>query len=97
MDSVNRIFNLVNEAKKGKGKAMIPSHHEKKGGEKTPKGAENCYDHDHKPKSKKKVNASTEVVTILNLIKEAYQDELISEEAFLAIADPIMKSLTKSK
>jgi hypothetical protein len=42
---------------------------------------------------KKKVNASTEVANILNLIKEAYQDELISEEAFLAIADPIMRSL----
>lgn len=98
MDSLSRIFGLVNEAKKSKkGKACIPTHHEKKGGEETPKGAENCYDHDHKPKSKKKVNASTEVVTILNLIKEAYQDELISEEAFLAIADPIMRSLMEEE
>lgn len=36
---------------------------------------------------------SKEVITILNLLKEAYQDELISEEAFLAIADPILRSL----
>jgi hypothetical protein len=55
----------------------------------TPKGAANRYDHD----SFGKVNASTEIAHILNLIKEAYQDELISEEAFLAIADPILRSL----
>ena len=98
MDSLDRIFGFVNEAKKakakakGKGKAMIPTHKETPGGKKTPVGTANPYDHDHKPK-KGKVNASTEIATILNLIKEAYQDELISEEAFLAIADPIMRSL----
>jgi hypothetical protein len=132
MDSLNRIFASINEAKKakksGKGKAMIPSHHEKKGGEETPKGKKNPYDHDSfgmraesshlspkqkkiakvagdptkidaadlaalRARKKKKVNASTEIANILNLIKEAYQDELISEEAFLAIADPIVNSL----
>jgi len=105
MDSLNRIFASINEAKKaktakkksgkgkGKGKAMIPTHHEGKGGQKSPLGSANCYDHDHKPKAGKKVNASTEIANILNLIKEAYQDELISEEAFLAIADPILRSL----
>ena len=105
MDSLNRVFASINEAKKaktakkksgkgkGKGKAMIPTHHEGKGGQKSPLGSANCYDHDHKPKAGKKVNASTEIANILNLIKEAYQDELISEEAFLAIADPIMRSL----
>lgn len=129
MDSVNRIFNLVNEAKKGKGKAMIPTHHQKKGGKKNfGTGKKNPYDHDHvseakklskkqmkiagmagDPKKidsadlaalragKKKVNASTEIANILNLIKEAYQDELISEEAFLAIADPIMRSLMEEE
>jgi hypothetical protein len=100
MDSLNRIFASINEAKnakkksgKGKGKARIPSHHEKKGGQKSPLGSANPYDHDHKQKAGKKVNASTEIANILNLIKEAYQEELISEEAFLAIADPIMRSL----
>lgn len=128
MDSLNRIFTCINEAKKkhGKGKSMIPKHHEKKGGEKSPLGKANPYDHDHKmeeakklsPKQKKiagiagdpnaidaadlaalragkkkKVNASTEVVHILGIIKEAYEDELISEEAFLALADPIIRSL----
>ena len=34
-----------------------------------------------------------DVIQILGIIKEAYEDELISEEAFLAIADPIMRSL----
>lgn len=48
-------------------------------------------------RAKRKVNASTEIVNILNLIKEAYQDELISEEAFLAIADPIMRSLVEGR
>ena len=43
----------------------------------------------------KKVNASTEIVQVLGLLKEAYEDELISEEAFLAIADPIMRSLSE--
>ena len=59
----------------------------------TPKGAANRYDHD----SFGKVNASTEIAHILNLIKEAYQDELISEEAFLAIADPILRSLMEEE
>jgi hypothetical protein len=36
---------------------------------------------------------SSEIVTVLSILKEAYQDELISEEAFLAIADPILRSL----
>lgn len=48
-------------------------------------------------RAERKVNASTEIVNILNLIKEAYQDELISEEAFLAIADPIMRSLVEGR
>jgi len=43
----------------------------------------------------RKVNASTEIVQVLGLLKEAYEDELISEEAFLAIADPIMRSLSE--
>lgn len=129
MDSLSRIFGLVNEAKKSKkGKACIPTHHEKKGGEKVRTGKSNPYDHDHVSESKKlskkqkkiarmagdpnkidsadlaalraskkKVNASTEIMNILNLIKEAYQDELISEEAFLAIADPIMRSLMEEE
>lgn len=133
MDSLNRIFQCIHEAKKG-GKAMIPNHHEKAGGKKSPTGKENPYDHDScgmqaesddlspnqlwlaglagKPNKidakdlafvrkmgpknfprKKKVNASTEIIQVLDLLKEAYQDELISEEAFLAIADPIMRSL----
>lgn len=46
-------------------------------------------------RSKRKVNASTEIVQVLGLLKEAYEDELISEEAFLAIADPIMRSLSE--
>jgi hypothetical protein len=121
MDSLNRIFNSINEAKKAKAKS-------KKGmvGE-TPKGAANRYDHDsfgmkaessHMGKKKKKKlignqhkldqdkdgtltkkdfkmlrGESSEIVTVLSILKEAYQDELISEEAFLAIADPIMRSL----
>jgi hypothetical protein len=103
MDSLNRIFASINEAKKakkakkksgkGKGNPMIPTHKEKKGGQKSPLGSANPYDHNHKQKAGKKVNASTEIANILNLIKEAYQDELISEEAFLAIADPILRSL----
>jgi len=40
---------------------------------------------------------SKEIIDILDLIKEAYQEELISEEAFLAIADPIMRSLIEKK
>jgi hypothetical protein len=48
-------------------------------------------------KKGKRVNASTEIVGILSLLKEAYQDELISEEAFLAIADPIMRSLLEGR
>ena len=119
MDSLNRIFNSINEAKKAKAKS-------KKGmvGE-TPKGAANRYDHDsfgmkaessHMGKKKKLIGKqgrldrnkngrldaqdfkmlrgeSSEIVTVLSILKEAYQDELISEEAFLAIADPIMRSL----
>ena len=46
-------------------------------------------------KKGRKVNASTEIVQVLGLLKEAYEDELISEEAFLAIADPIMRSLSE--
>ena len=153
MDSIQRIFGLVNEAKK-KGKSCIPSHSEKKGGKRVRTGEDNPNDHDHKmsegkstqrlePQRLKRnqygkdiatkrlmttpsttlagmkdggaqlkaaatrsqiarargqakanpVNASTEIANILNLIKEAYQDELISEEAFLAIADPILRSL----
>ena len=38
-----------------------------------------------------------DVVQILGLLKEAYEDELISEEAFLAIADPIMRSLVEGR
>lgn len=116
MDSLNRIFNSINEAKKAKDKS-------KKGmvGE-TPKGAANRYDHDSfgmQAESKKAKGLignqhrldrnkngrldkkdfkmlrgeSSEIVTVLSILKEAYQDELISEEAFLAIADPIMRSL----
>jgi hypothetical protein len=121
MDSIQRIFNSINEAKKAKAKS-------KKGmvGE-TPKGAANRYDHDsfgmkaessHMGKKKKKKlignqhkldqdkdgtltkkdfkmlrGESFEIVTVLSILKEAYQDELISEEAFLAIADPILRSL----
>lgn len=48
-------------------------------------------------RAKRKVNASTEITNILNLIKEAYQDELISEEAFLAIANPILRSLKEGR
>jgi hypothetical protein len=40
---------------------------------------------------------SKEVIAILDLIKEAYQEELISEEAFLAIADPILRSLMEGR
>ena len=173
MNSLDRIFKSINEAKKAKGKAMIPSHAEKKGGEKSKLGKANPYDHDHKVdegsgkknkpkpkptaaeraalvakhgekvgnamatqrgvpkkgmqtesshvKKKKKLignqhkldmdkngkltakdfsmlrNESKEIIAILDLIKEAYQEELISEEAFLAIADPIMRSLIEKK
>jgi hypothetical protein len=125
MDSLNRIFNSINEAKKAKAKS-------KKGmvGE-TPKGAANRYDHDsfgmkaessHMGKKKKKKlignqhkldqdkdgilttrdfkmlrGESSEIVTVLSILKEAYQDDLISEEAFLAIADPIMRSLMEGR
>jgi hypothetical protein len=125
MDSLNRIFNSINEAKKAKAKS-------KKGmvGE-TPKGAANRYDHDsfgmkaessHMGKKKRKKlignqhkldqdkdgtltkkdfkmlrGESSEIVTVLSILKEAYQDELISEEAFLAIADPIMRSLMEGR
>jgi hypothetical protein len=173
MNSLDRIFNSINEARKAKGKAMIPSHAEKKGGEKSKLGKDNPYDHDHKVeegngkknkpkpkptaaerealvakhgekvgnamadqrglpkksmqtesshmKKKKKLigkqakldrnkngeldtedfrmlrGESKEIIAILDLIKEAYQEELISEEAFLAIADPIMRSLIEKK
>jgi len=40
---------------------------------------------------------SKEIIAILDLIKEAYQEELISEEAFLAIADPIIRSLIEGQ
>ena len=175
MNSINRIFGLVNEAKK-KSKSCIPSHREKKGGQTVRTGEDNPYDHDHKveegngkknkPKPKPKLTAaerealvakhgeqvgnamanqrglpksmqnesshmkkkkkkklignqtkldrnkngeldtedfrmlrgeSKEIIAILDLIKEAYQEELISEEAFLAIADPIMRSLIEKK
>jgi hypothetical protein len=123
MDSLNRIFNSINEAKKAKAKS-------KKGmvGE-TPKGAANRYDHDsfgmkaessHMGKKKKLIGnqgtldrnknrrldaqdfkmlrgESSEIVTVLSILKEAYQDDLISEEAFLAIADPIMRSLMEGR
>jgi hypothetical protein len=123
MDSLNRIFNSINEAKKAKAKS-------KKGmvGE-TPKGAANRYDHDsfgmkaessHMGKKKKLIGKqgkldrnkngrldaqdfkmirgeSSEIVTVLSILKEAYQDDLISEEAFLAIADPIMRSLMEGR
>ena len=127
MDSLDRIFGFINEAKKrGKAKAMIPTHHEKKGDKKNfGTGKKNRYDHDHdsfgmkseskipvqkpppkggkyKPKPppkdiwiKRKIKE--DVVQILGLLKEAYEDELISEEAFLAIADPIIKSLAEGK
>lgn len=100
MDSLDRIFNLINEAKKPKmkkGKACIPTSKKPPKGKPTPKGAANRYDSASFGKSGKKVNASTEIANILNLIKEAYQDELISEEAFLAIADPIMRSLMEEE
>jgi hypothetical protein len=123
MDSLNRIFNSINEAKKAKAKS-------KKGmvGE-TPKGAANRYDHDsfgmkaessHMGKKKKLIGKqgkldrnkngrldaqdfkmirgeSSEIVTVLSILKEAYQDDLISEEAFLAIADPILRSLMEGR
>jgi hypothetical protein len=123
MDSLNRIFNSINEAKKAKAKS-------KKGmvGE-TPKGAANRYDHDsfgmkaessHMGKKNKLIGKqgrldrnkngrldakdfkmlrgeSSEIVTVLSILKEAYQDDLISEEAFLAIADPIMRSLMEGR
>ena len=125
MDSLNRIFNSINEAKKvkNKKKGMVGP---------TPKGSANRYDSGSfgmkaesshlSPKQekiakvagdptkidaadlaalrsgkKKKVNASTEIIQVLDLLKEAYQDELISEEAFLAIADPIMRSLMEGR
>lgn len=201
MDSLNRIFGFVNEAKRAKGKAMIPSHHQKNGPKKNfGTGKKNRYDHDHgyigmkeeskmpekpKPKDmtiypeghgglrtrfpvsqekwnerkkfprgkpkpgmvskkigegvvsevrkpkhtrrvlldpktgekivwdenlgrldqykergafrKKRVEDSTEIITVLSILKEAYQDDLISEEAFLTIADPIVRSLTEKK
>jgi len=114
MDSLNRIFGLINEAKKAKKKGMVGP---------TPKGKANRYDHDsfgmqaESSHMKKKLignqhkldrnknkrldkrdfkmirGESSEIVTVLSILKEAYQDELISEEAFLAIADPIMRSL----
>ena len=117
MDSLNRIFGLINEAKKAKKKkkGMVGP---------TPKGKANRYDHDSfgmqaessHMKKKKLIGKqhrldinkngrldkkdfkmlrgeSSEIVTVLSILKEAYQDELISEEAFLAIADPIMRSL----
>jgi hypothetical protein len=40
---------------------------------------------------------SSEIVTVLSILKEAYQDDLISEEAFLAIADPILRSLMEGR
>jgi len=98
MDSLNRIFGLINEAKKKK-KGMVGP---------TPKGKANRYDSGsfgmqaESSHMKKKLNKkdfkmlrgeSSEIVTVLSILKEAYQDELISEEAFLAIADPIMRSL----
>lgn len=115
MNSLDRIFNSINEAKKAKSKAMIPSHSEKKGGQKSKLGKSNVYDHDHKMekgengmqtesshmKKKKKLigkqRESKEIMSILDLIKEAYQEELISEEAFLAIADPILRSLMEGR
>jgi hypothetical protein len=115
MDSLNRIFDSINEAKKAKKKkkGMVGP---------TPKGKANRYDHDsfgmqaesshmkkligkqHKLDRNKNKRLdkqdfkmirgeSSEIVTVLSILKEAYQDELISEEAFLAIADPIMRSL----
>jgi hypothetical protein len=123
MDSLNRIFGLINEAKKAKNKkkGMVGP---------TPKGKANRYDSgsfgmkaesSHMGKKKKNQHKklignqhkldqdedgilttkdfkmlrgeSSEIVTVLTILKEAYQDELISEEAFLAIADPIMRSL----
>lgn len=163
MNSLNRIFNSINEAKKTKKKKGMVGP--------TPKGAANRYDHDSfgkkneekryadydsqlqgeyeaeendkanrqlsrldamkkaskgkplSPKQRqiaklagnpnkigaadlaklrkmgrgKKINASTEVADILNTIKEAYESDLISEEAFIAIADPILKSLVEKK
>ena len=98
MDSIQRIFNLVSESSHMKKKKVSKKASKKSKKMKgmvgpTPKGAANRYDHD----SFGKVNASTEIAHILNLIKEAYQDELISEEAFLAIADPILRSLMEVK
>ena len=116
MDSLNRIFASINEAKKKK-KGMVGS---------TPKGKANRYDHDSfgmQAESKKAKGLigkqhkldrnkngrldkedfkmlrgeSSEIVTVLSILKEAYQDELISEEAFLAIADPIMRSLLEGR
>lgn len=116
MDSLNRIFGLINEAKKAKNKkkGMVGP---------TPKGKANRYDsgsfgmqaesshmkkrligNQHKLDRNKNGRLdkkdfkmlrgeSSEIVTVLSILKEAYQDELISEEAFLAIADPIMRSL----
>ena len=115
MDSLDRIFGFINEAKKAKKKKGMVGP--------TPKGKANRYDHDsfgmkaeskipvqkpppkggkYKPKPppkdiwiKRKIKE--DVVQILGLLKEAYEDELISEEAFLAIADPIMRSLVEGR
>jgi hypothetical protein len=113
MDSLNRIFGLINEAKKAK-KAKKKKNRYDSGSFGMQAESDHLSQNQKRLASlagkpneidaadlaevrrrgrKKKVNASTEIANILNLIKEAYQDELISEEAFLAIADPIMRSL----
>ena len=107
MNSLNRIFGLINEAKKAKkakkkknrydsgsfGMQAESSHMKKR-----LIGNQHKLDRNKNKRLDKKDfkmlrGESSEIVTVLSILKEAYQDELISEEAFLAIADPIMRSL----
>jgi hypothetical protein len=114
MDSLNRIFNSINEAKKVKKKKNrydSGSFGMKAESRRLSPKQERLAALAGKPDEidaadlaevrrrgkKKKVNASTEIIQVLDLLKEAYQDELISEEAFLAIADPIMRSLMEGR
>jgi len=137
MNSFDRIFNSINEAKnskpKGKPKskptaaeraALVAKHGEKVGNAmadrmNVPKkgmqtesshmrnkkglvGKQHKLDIDKNGKLTAKDfrmlrGESKEIIDILDLIKEAYQEELISEEAFLAIADPIIRSLIKEQ
>jgi len=118
MDSLDRIFEFVNEAsymsKKKKSKKMskknrydsgsfgmqAESSHMKK--KKKLIGKQHRLDRNKNGKLDSEDfrmlrGESKEVIAILDLIKEAYQEELISEEAFLAIADPILRSLMEGR